>query len=254
MKRQGQKITCLTVYDASFSRLLDEVGIDVMLVGDSLGMVIQGHSTTLPVTLNEMVYHTRCVSVARRRSWLISDLPFMSYSSVPAALASAARLMQEGGANMVKLEGGRVREEVVHSLVCEGIPVCAHLGLTPQSIHQIGGFRVQGRDDETARRMVEDAEILQQAGAGLLVLECVPEALAGEISRRLSIPTIGIGAGVNCDGQVLVLYDMLGISQGEGPRFSRNFMSGQDDIPGAVQRYIAAVREKEFPTSDNWYS
>jgi len=249
MKQRGEKISCLTAYDASFSALIDKAGVDMMLVGDSLGMVVQGHDTTLPVTINDMVYHTRCVSNARRRAFVIADLPFMSYTTPVVAAKNAARLMQIGGAQMVKLEGPRV--EIVSFLVEQGIPVCGHLGLLPQWINQLGSYKVQGKEPADAARMIADAHQLQQAGAGLLVLECVPAVLAREISARLGIPVIGIGAGVDCDGQVLVLYDMLNIGIGKRPRFSRNFMKDAASIEAAIHAYHQAVKQSQFPGNEH---
>jgi 3-methyl-2-oxobutanoate hydroxymethyltransferase len=217
MKQRGERIAVLTAYDASFARILDEAGVDVLLVGDSLGMVIQGRESTLPVDVDEMVYHTQCVVRGRRRALLVADMPFMSYGSPEQALHNAGRLMKEGGAHMVKLEGGAVQLETVRRLADHGIPVCAHLGLLPQSVYKLGGYRVQGRDEASARKMREDALALQAAGAQMLVLECVPRGLAGEIRASLRIPVIGIGAGPDCDGQVLVLYDLLGITPGKPP-------------------------------------
>lgn len=247
MKQRGEKITCLTAYDASFGRLLDETGIDAVLVGDSLGMVVKGDESTLSVTMDEMVYHTRCVAKGAQRAWLIADLPFMSYSNSDQAALNAGRLMREGNARMVKLEGGRRCAEIVKHLTEQGIPVCAHLGLTPQSIHRLGGFRVQGKDRNSADQMIEDARILEEAGAGLLVLECIPRELASEISRNLKIPTVGIGAGNSCDGQVLVLQDMLGIGLHRTPKFAKNFLAGESGIDAAVKSFIKAVRSGEFP-------
>ncbi len=249
MKRCGEKITCLTAYDASFSAVLDKAGIDILLVGDSLGMVVQGHSTTLPVSINDMVYHTRCVSHARQRAFIIGDLPFMSYPSPKAAAKNAAKLMQLGGAQMVKLEGSRI--DCVSFLVGQGIPVCGHLGLLPQSINQLGRYAVQGKNQADAEKISADAYALQQAGATLLVLECVPAALAKQISAQLSIPVIGIGAGVDCDGQVLVLYDMLNIGTAKRPRFSKNFMVDVNTIEDAVVAYHQAVKRGQFPTPEH---
>jgi 3-methyl-2-oxobutanoate hydroxymethyltransferase len=248
MKQRGEKITSLTAYDASFSALLDKIGIDIILVGDSLGMVIQGHDTTLPVTIRDMVYHTRCVANARRRAFLIADLPFMTYHTPIVAAKNAARLMQ-AGAQMVKLEGSRI--ECIRFLVDQGIPVCGHLGLLPQSIHQVGSYKVQGKEHTSATKIVADAYQLQQAGAGLLVLECIPAELAREISMQLSIPVIGIGAGVECDGQVLVLYDMLNIGVIKRPRFSKNFMLEAADIEQAVNAYHQAVKQLRFPAAEH---
>jgi 3-methyl-2-oxobutanoate hydroxymethyltransferase len=249
MKQRGEKITCLTAYDASFSALIDKVGVDMMLVGDSLGMVVQGHDTTLPVTITDMIYHTRSVSNARKRAFVIADLPFMSYATPVLAAQNAAKLMQLGGAQMVKLEGSRV--EVVSFLVDQGIPVCGHLGLLPQLINQLGSYKVQGKEPADAAKIIADAHQLQQAGAGLLVLECVPAVLAREISAQLSIPVIGIGAGVDCDGQVLVLYDMLNIGIGKRPRFSRNFMQDGATIETAIHAYHQAVKQSQFPDTEH---
>ncbi|HEB95852.1 MAG TPA: 3-methyl-2-oxobutanoate hydroxymethyltransferase [Sedimenticola thiotaurini] len=249
MKQQGEKIAVLTSYDASFTRLLEDAGVDVILVGDSLGMVIQGRESTLPVGVDEMVYHTACVARARRRALLVADMPFMSYSSADQALGTAGRLMKDGGAQMVKLEGGATQLETVRQLCANGIPVCAHLGLLPQSVHRLGGYRVQGRDQEAARIMLEDALALETAGAQMLVLECVPVALAGEISQALKIPVIGIGAGAGCDGQVLVLYDMLGITAGERPRFVRDFLPATCSVAGAIRAYVDAVKDGSFPAA-----
>lgn len=251
MKRSSQKITCLTAYDASFARVLDSAGIDIVLVGDSLGSVIQGRDSTIPVMMDDMVYHTKCVSNGCNRAFIVADLPFVSYSSPDRAVNNAARLMQEGNARMVKLEGGRQRVEIIEALASEGIPVCAHLGLLPQSINQLGSYRVQGKDSKTARLISEDALILQEAGASLLVLECIPALLANEITQALKIPTIGIGAGANCDGQVLVLYDMLGISIGGSPKFSKNFMLDTGSVMDAVKAYASAVRQGNFPLDEN---
>jgi len=248
MKRRGERISCLTAYDYSFAALLDRAGVDMIMVGDSLGMVMQGNETTLPVSLAEMVYHCRCVARGTARALLIGDLPFLSYQESPQrALASAGRLMQRGGAQVVKLEGGEPMAETVRFLTERGIPVCAHLGLTPQSVHQLGGYRVQGREAAAAERIRRDAKALQQAGAGLIVLEAIPAELAKTITAELEIPTIGIGAGPDCDGQVLVLHDMLGIYPRPSPKFSRNFMQGAASIEDAVKRYTAAVKSGEFP-------
>lgn len=206
-KQSGEKFACLTAYDASFAAILESSGVDVILVGDSLGMVIQGNDTTVPVTIDETIYHTRCVREGSRNTLVIADMPFMSDSTSELALANAARLMKEGGAHVVKLEGGAVIVDTVRLLGERGIPVCGHLGLQPQSINKLGGYRVQGRDEVSAQRLIEDAETLQAAGAELLVLECVPAELAKTVTERLTIPVIGIGAGADCDSQVLVLYD-----------------------------------------------
>lgn len=253
LKAQGTKIAALTAYDAGFAAAMDEAGVDLVLVGDSLGMVVQGHASTLPVTLEQMIYHAACAARGVRRAVLAADLPFMSYADVGQALSSAARLVREAGVQMVKLEGGRKRESVVRALVDEDIPVCAHLGLMPQSIHRTGGYLVQGRDERSAQLILEDALILQEAGASLLVLECVPAALASEITASLSIPTIGIGAGAGCDGQVLVCYDLLGLTPGQRPKFSKNFLEGAGDIRAAFRRYAAEVRAGTFPGPEHGY-
>jgi len=247
MKQRGEKIAVLTCYDASFTRVLEDAEVPVILIGDSLGMVIQGQESTLPVNVSDMVYHTRCVVRGRRNTLLIGDMPFMSYSSAEQALTTAGRLMKDGGAHMVKLEGGATQLETVRQLTSSGIPVCAHLGLLPQSVHKLGGYRVQGRDEEAAHIMREDALALESAGAQMLVLECVPSHLAAEISRSLMIPVIGIGAGSECDGQVLVLYDMLGITPGKPPRFVKDFLKGADSIADAVGAYVKAVQDGSFP-------
>jgi len=251
MHAAGEKIAMLTCYDASFARLLDDAGVDVMLVGDSLGMVLQGHDSTVPVSLDEMAYHTQCVARANRFAWIVGDLPFGSYhASVDQAVRSAVRLMQSG-AHMVKLEGGGWTTEIVRALVERGIPVCAHLGLTPQSVHALGGYRVQGRDGVAAGTLLAHARELCGAGASMLVLELMPSALGSEVTRSLNIPVIGIGAGASCSGQVLVLHDMLGITQGKLPRFVRNFMSDDEPAGGgvaaAVRRFVAAVKDGSFP-------
>lgn len=249
MKRAGEKISSLTAYDASFSALLDKIGIDIILVGDSVGMVIQGHATTLPVTLEQMLYHTACVCRARKRSFVIADLPFMTYSTPVQAASNAARFIQEAGAQMVKLEGARL--ETISFLVAQGIPVCAHLGLLPQSINLIGEYRTHGKNTADAELLIAQAHDVENAGASLLVLECVPADLAQKISQRLAIPVIGIGAGVDCDGQILVLYDMLNITQGRLPRFAKNFMSGAANIEHAIANYHTAVKEGTFPGAEH---
>jgi 3-methyl-2-oxobutanoate hydroxymethyltransferase len=247
MHAAGEKIAMLTCYDAMFARLLDEAGVDVLLVGDSLGTVVQGHPTTLPVLIDEMIYHTRCVARGNRAAWIISDMPFGSYQeSTELALRHAVRLMQ-AGAHMVKLEGGGWTIPIVRCLVDRGIPVCAHLGFTPQSVHTLGGYRVQGRDDAAAGVLRKDAEALIEAGARLLVLEMVPATVARDLAQHLSIPVIGIGAGVGCSGQVLVLHDMLGITRGKPLRFVRNFMDGCASIELAVRQFVADVKAGRFP-------
>jgi 3-methyl-2-oxobutanoate hydroxymethyltransferase len=251
MKESGEKIACVTAYDASFTSLLEQARVDIVLVGDSLGMVIQGHDSTLPVTMDEMIYHSACVTRSGKSALRIVDMPFMSYASVSQALENAARMMREGGAQMVKLEGGRHQLDVVRALSQHGMPVCAHLGLTPQSVHQLGGYRVQGRDQASAVALLEDARLLEEAGASVLVLECVPSTLARQITAAVAMPTIGIGAGPHCDGQVLVLYDLLGITPGKRPVFSHNFLQGAEDIPAALQAYVKAVKDGSFPAAQH---
>ena len=251
MKAQGEKIACLTAYDVSFAQVLDQNGVDVVLVGDSLGMVIQGLETTLPVTMDEMVYHGQAVSRGLKHAFLILDMPFMSDASVEQAVENAGRFMKEAGANMVKLEGGADQKELVSTLTRLGIPVCAHLGLQPQRVHKLGGYRVQGREQSIAERMLDDARVLEEAGADMLLLECVPAELAEKITRQASIPVIGIGAGNSCDGQILVLYDILGVSAGKIPRFSRNYMKQAEDIPAAVQQYVDEVKRGLFPGAEH---
>ena len=255
MKADREKIAMLTAYDASFAALLDRCGVDVILVGDSLGNVIQGQATTLPVTMDHMAYHTECVARGARRALVAADLPWASYQESPEqAFRNAARLMA-AGAQMVKLEGGALMAETVRFLVERGIPVCGHIGLTPQSVHALGGYRVQGKTDEAAQRMKADALALEKAGAALVVLELVPAPVAAEITRALSsAATIGIGAGAECDGQVLVLYDMLGITPGKKARFVRNFMEGAADIDGAVSTYVKAVKDRGYPAAEHAYS
>ncbi len=252
-KARGEKIAVLTSYDASFTTRIEQAGAEVILVGDSLGMVVQGHESTLPVTMDDMVYHCRNVARARARAFLIADMPFMSYASPRQALDNAGRLMQEGFAHMVKLEGGRVQIETVRRLAEHAIPVCAHLGLTPQSVHQLGGFRVQGRGSAAARAILDDAVALQCAGAQMLVLECVPGGLGKAVSERLDIPVIGIGAGPDCDGQVLVVYDLLGLSIGPTPRFVRNFLAAGGSVQQALDDYVAAVKSGDFPSAEESY-
>ncbi|HMT93195.1 3-methyl-2-oxobutanoate hydroxymethyltransferase [uncultured Thiothrix sp.] len=246
MKQDKEKIVMLTAYDSSFGRVLDEQGVDVILIGDSLGMVIQGHPTTIPVTVDDMIYHTRAVSAVAQTALVLADLPFMSYTSSEMALRNCARLMQESDAQMVKLEGGAPQVATVKQLTHHGVPVCAHLGLQPQSVHKLGGYRVQGRDDAVAKQMQADALALQDAGADMILLECVPEVLATAITQAVEVPVIGIGAGRGCDGQVLVLHDMLGLTP-RAPRFSQNFMQEGRTIQQAIRAYVEAVKLGNFP-------
>ena len=254
MKQDGEPIACLTAYDASFAQLVDMAGTDLVLVGDSLGMVIQGHDTTVPVTVEDIVYHTHIVRRGLGRAFLVADLPFMSYATPAQALDNAVRLMQQGGAMMVKLEGGRGQMAVVECLAQHDIPVCAHLGLKPQSVHKIGGFKVQGRQREAAEKMVEDAIALQSAGADMVLLECVPNEVGKTITAALDVPVIGIGAGPHVDGQILVLYDILDITQGRTPRFVQNFMAGRESPLAAIEAYVAAVKDRSYPAKEHCFS
>lgn len=254
MKQNCEPIACLTAYDASFAQLVDRADVDVVLVGDSLGMVIQGHDTTVPVTVDDVIYHSRSVARGVQRAFLMADMPFMSYTTPHQALDNAVRLMQEGGAMMVKLEGGQGQLAVVEYLARHDIPVCAHLGLKPQSVHKIGGFRVQGRDQAVADRMAHDARALEAAGADIVLLECVPNEVGRSITAALEIPVIGIGAGPDVDGQILVLYDVLGITQGRTPRFVRNFLPGQSSALDAVKAYVSAVKSRAYPAGEHCFS
>jgi 3-methyl-2-oxobutanoate hydroxymethyltransferase len=254
MKESGDPIACLTAYDASFAVLVDAAGTDLVLVGDSLGMVIQGHDTTVPVTVDDIIYHTKIVSRGLRRAFLVADMPFMSYSDTGQALHNAVQMMQEGGAMMIKLEGGAGQIEIVEHLARHDIPVCAHLGLKPQSVHKIGGFKVQGRDPEQARIMVDNAKRLQDAGADIVLLECVPNELGEAVRDALHVPVIGIGAGPNVDGQILVLYDVLDITQGKTPKFVRNFMQGNDSPLAALSAYVKAVKDRSYPAPEHCFS
>ncbi|RFC33802.1 MAG: ketopantoate hydroxymethyltransferase [Candidatus Nitrotoga sp. SPKER] len=247
LRDKGEKIAVLTCYDASFAALLEAAGVNALLVGDSLGMVLQGHETTLPVTLDEMVYHTACVARGSKQAFIISDMPFGTFQASPEkTFENAARLMA-AGAQMIKLEGGVVIAETISFLTVRGIPVCAHIGLTPQSVHQMGGYRVQGKNEGDAQKLLQDAVIIEQAGAGLVVLEAMPALLAAEITANVSIPTVGIGAGAACSGQVLVLHDMLDIYPGKKARFVKNYMQGAQGIADAVTRYVIEVKSGAFP-------
>jgi 3-methyl-2-oxobutanoate hydroxymethyltransferase len=250
MKQDGEKFAVLAAYDATFAHFISEAEVEVILVGDSLGMVVQGHETTLPVTVEQIAYHTAAVKRGARRSLIMADMPFMSYGNPDSALTNAATLMQ-AGAHMVKLEGGEWLAETLNKMSERGIPTCAHLGLTPQSVNKFGGYKVQGRDADHAERIIKDAQILQQAGADLLVLECVPTPLATEITLTLNIPVIGIGAGPHTDAQVLVLYDMLGLTPSRAPKFTRNFLRDSEDIPAALRAYVEAVKKGIFPADEH---
>lgn len=252
MRNSGEKITSLTCYDASFAALMDRCGIEVLLVGDSLGNVCQGHTSTLPVTLADIAYHTASVARGNKTAFLIADMPFGSYATPEATFNHAVQLMQ-AGAQMVKLEGGAWLEDTIRFLTERAVPVCAHLGLTPQSVHQFGGYKVQGKTVEAAEQLKKDALVLQAAGASLLVLEAIPSTLGKEVTDALVIPTIGIGAGVDCSGQVLVMHDMLGVFPGRKARFVKDFMQGQTSIEAAVRAYSAAVKDKSFPAPEHCF-
>ena len=248
MKANNEKIACLTAYDASFAAILDQAGMDVILVGDSLGMVVQGQDSTVSVTMEDMIYHSQCVSAAVKQSFVIADMPFMSYTNVDQALANATDLIQLGGAQMVKLEASSRQVSIVQELGECGIPICAHLGLRPQYIHKLGGYSMQGNDDASANELFESAQSLQAAGADMLLLECVPDALAQKITQQSDIPVIGIGAGAQCDGQILVLHDVLGITLGVKPKFAKNFLADAKDIPSAISSYVQDVKNLKFPS------
>lgn len=249
-KQAGEKFTVLTAYDACFAHAVSAAGVDVILVGDSLGMVLQGQDSTLPVSMDEMVYHTACVAKGNQGAMVMADMPFMSYATPEQTMENAALLMQ-AGAHIVKLEGGAWLTESVSMMAERGIPSCVHLGLTPQAVNKLGGYKVQGRDQAAAKRMIEDAVRLEKAGASLLLLECVPSLLAEEITQAVDIPVIGIGAGAQTDAQVLVLHDMLGLNPGHTPKFVKNFMVGADSIQTALSRYVAAVKEGSFPGAEH---
>lgn len=253
MKADGEKIASITAYDASFATLVDDAGIELVLVGDSLGMVIQGHDTTVPVTLNDIIYHCKAVAKGMYRPFLMADMPFMTYASKEQALENAVRLMQEGGAKMVKLEGGAGQVDIVEFLANHDIAVCAHLGLKPQSVHKVGGFRVQGREEAQAEQMMRDALALEGAGADIVLLECIPAKLGAEITKALHVPVIGIGAGPDTDGQILVLYDVLDITAGRKPKFSKNFMEGQSSALDAVKAYTQAVKSQAYPGPEHCF-
>ncbi len=254
MKSEGEPIACLTAYDASYANLVDAAGSDLVLVGDSLGMVVQGYDTTVPVTVDDIIYHTRAVARGLRRAFLVADMPFMSYTEPGQALDNAVRLMQDGGAMMVKLEGGDGQLDIVDHLARHDIPVCAHLGLKPQSVHKIGGFRVQGREPDKAQEMLKSAGRLQDAGADIVLLECVPNEVGKSITQALDVPVIGIGAGPDVDGQILVLYDVLDITQGRTPRFVQNFQQDHTSPLAALSAYVAAVKDRSYPKPEHCFS
>jgi 3-methyl-2-oxobutanoate hydroxymethyltransferase len=254
MRADGEPIAALTAYDASFAMLVDEADADIVLVGDSLGMVVQGHDTTVPVTMDDMVYHSRAVSRGLHRPFFIADLPFMSYASRDQALANSVRLMQEGGARMVKLESGAEQVSIVEFLTGHDIPVCAHLGLRPQSVHKTGGFRVQGRQRDAAAGILQEAKDLEAAGADIVLLECVPNELGAAVTQALGVPVIGIGAGPSVDGQIQVIYDVLDITPGRKPKFVRNFMQGLDSPLAALKAYVKAVKSREYPAPEHCFS
>ncbi len=252
MKAAGEKFVCITAYDATFARLVSEAGAETILVGDSLGMVLQGYDSTIQVTVDDMAYHTECVCRAAPDSLVIADMPFMSYTTPEQTMANATALMQ-AGAQMIKMEGGTWLSDSISMLVERGLPVCAHLGLTPQSVNQFGGFKVQGRTPKEAKSILADAVEIQDAGASLLVLECIPAPLAADISSKLDIPVIGIGAGAGTDAQVLVMHDLLGLSQ-HSARFVENFMEGQSTIQGALKAFVDAVKSGDYPREEHSYS
>lgn len=252
LKQTGNKFSVLTAYDATFAHIISSVGVEMILVGDSLGMVLQGHDSTLPVSIDAMAYHTAAVSKGNKGSMIMADLPFMSYATAEQCMQSSGKLMQ-AGAHIIKLEGGAWLDESIRLLAERGVPVCAHLGLTPQAVNKLGGYRVQGKDSASAQQMIEDARHLEQAGASLILLECVPSLLAAEITRNVDIPVIGIGAGPDTDAQVLVMHDMLGITPGRRPRFSRNFMEGASSIEDAFRRYDTAVKDGSFPNQNEGF-
>ena len=251
MQERNEKIVMLTAYDSSFAALCEAAGVEMLLIGDSLGMVMQGHDSTLPVSLDDVIYHAACVARGSQQALIIADMPFGTYQESPEQAFRNAVPLMSAGAQMVKLEGGRVMLDTIRFLVERGIPVCGHVGLTPQSVHQLGGYRVQGKTEDTARRVLDDAKAVEEAGAALIVLEAIPAALAADVTRALEIPTIGIGAGVDCAGQVLVLQDMLDIYPGRKARFVRNFMAGAPSIKAAIQAYVQAVKQKQFPAPEH---
>lgn len=253
MSDDGEKIAMVTCYDASFAAVLESAGVDILLVGDSLGNVVQGEETTLPVTLDDMIYHTRCVVRGSNSAFIMVDMPFGTSQITPEDTFQNAAELMAAGANMVKIEGGEIMSETIEFLIRRGIPVCAHIGLTPQSVHQLGGYKVQGESAHQAKQLMIDAVALEKAGASMLLMELVPTALAKKVTKRLSIPTIGIGAGVDCSAQVLVLYDMLGIYSGKKARFMKNFMTGAESIKVAVENYVKEVKAGRFPGPEHGF-
>ena len=253
MRDEGEKIAMVTCYDASFAAVLESAGVDILLVGDSLGNVVQGEETTLPVTLDDMIYHTRCVVRGSNSAFIMVDMPFGTSQITPEDTFQNAVELMAAGANMVKIEGGEIMSETVEFLIRRGIPVCAHIGLTPQSVHQLGGYKVQGESAHQAKQLMIDAVALEKAGASMLLMEVVPAALAKKVTKRLSIPTVGIGAGVDCSAQVLVLYDMLGIYSGKKARFMKNFMTGAESIKVAVENYVQEVKAGRFPGPEHGF-
>lgn len=249
LKEEGKKFSCVTAYDATFARAACDAGIDVLLIGDSLGMVLQGEDSTLPVSVEDMVYHTRCVKRGSHRALIMADMPFMSNNTVQETLHNAGQLMK-AGAHIVKLEGEAWLAESIRALSDRGIPVCAHLGLTPQSVNKLGGYKVQGKESEQANRMIEDAKTLEAAGADIILLECVPTSLAELVTKSVSVPVIGIGAGNVTDGQVLVMHDLLGVSGGKKPKFVKNFLAETDSIQAALEKYDQDVKSGEFPSPE----
>ncbi len=252
MKSRQEKFACLTAYDATFSHLASTSGVEVLLVGDSLGMVLQGHDSTVPVTMEDMRYHTQCVKNGNQGALLMADMPFMSYSTPEQAMENASLLMQ-AGAHMVKLEGDEWLCDTINMLSERGIPVCAHLGLTPQSVNKLGGYKVQGRGDEQAERLVTHSQILVESGADIILVECIPSELGSRLTKAVSAPVIGIGAGVDTDGQVLVMHDMLGVTPGKTAKFVKNFMSDASSIQEAVADYVQAVKAKSFPGAEHTF-
>ncbi|MDG2187512.1 MAG: 3-methyl-2-oxobutanoate hydroxymethyltransferase [Hyphomicrobiales bacterium] len=251
LKSRGEKIACLTAYDSTFAYQLDQAGIEIILVGDSLGMVVQGHKTTIPVKVEDMVYHSRIVSSSINHAFLISDMPFMSFYNPDIALENAKKLMQDGGAHMIKLEGNKSQINIIEKLALSDIPVCAHIGLRPQSVNKMGGYKVQGKENKEAENLINEAKRIEESGADILLLECVSSATAKKVCESVNIPIIGIGAGPDVDAQILVLYDILGITPGKLPKFSKNYMNGQNTIQQAIVDYIEEVKTQKYPSEQH---